>query len=74
VKELDRAVELLPADPIINDHLGDAFWRVGRHREAKFQWQRVLGLKPKPELETQIKTKLKVGLKDAAHAKAANGG
>jgi tetratricopeptide (TPR) repeat protein len=78
VKELDRAVELLPADPIINDHLGDAFWRVGRYREAKFQWQRVLGLNPKPELEVQIKNKLKVGLKDAAQAKAkakaANGG
>lgn len=74
VKELDRAVELLPADPIINDHLGDAFWRVGRHREAKFQWQRVLGLNPKPELEVQIKNKLKAGLKDAIQAKAAGGG
>jgi tetratricopeptide (TPR) repeat protein len=74
VKELDRAVELLPADPIINDHLGDAFWRVGRVREAQFQWNRILGLNPKPELEARVKTKLKVGLKDAAQAKAGNGG
>jgi tetratricopeptide (TPR) repeat protein len=74
VKELDRAVELLPADPIINDHLGDAFWRVGRVREAQFQWNHVLGLNPKPELEARVKTKLKVGLKDAAQAKAGNGG
>ncbi len=73
VKELDRAVELLPADPIINDHLGDAFWRVGRVREAKFQWNRVLGLKLKPELEAQVKRKLKVGLKDTTQTKAGNG-
>jgi tetratricopeptide (TPR) repeat protein len=74
VKELDRAVELLPADPIINDHLGDAFWRVGRIREAQFQWNRVLGLNPEPELKAQVKTKLKVGLKESAQTKAKSGG
>jgi Flp pilus assembly protein TadD len=30
VRELERAVELRPADPTINDHLGDAYWQVGR--------------------------------------------
>ena len=30
VEQLERAVELEPADPDINDHLGDAYWRVGR--------------------------------------------
>ena len=30
-KNLERAVELKPEDPTINDHLGDAYWRVGRY-------------------------------------------
>ena len=29
-KQLERAIELKPEDPTINDHLGDAYWRVGR--------------------------------------------
>ena len=37
VTELERAVKLKPNDPEINDHLGDACWRVGRKR-ATFQW------------------------------------
>ena len=31
---LERAVILQAADPQINDHLGDAYWRVGRKRDA----------------------------------------
>ena len=38
VRELEKAVELKPGDPTINDHLGDAYWKVGRKVEAKFQW------------------------------------
>ena len=46
VGHLERAVELRPEDPVINDHLGDAYWRVGRLREARFQWTRSLSLEP----------------------------
>ncbi|MBW3096974.1 tetratricopeptide repeat protein [Pseudohoeflea sp. DP4N28-3] len=62
VQELERAVELRPADPTINDHLGDAYWRVGRKIEAGFQWNRALIHEPTPELEAEIKAKLKDGL------------
>ncbi|OFW84299.1 MAG: hypothetical protein A2018_07345 [Alphaproteobacteria bacterium GWF2_58_20] len=44
VRYLDEAVALDPADATINDHLGDAYWRMGRHREARFQWLRARGL------------------------------
>ena len=37
VKNLERAVLLDPADATINDHLGDAYWRVGRKLEAQSQ-------------------------------------
>ena len=30
VGHLEKATELMPVDPIINDHLGDAYWAVGR--------------------------------------------
>jgi len=62
VKQLERAVELRAADPTINDHLGDALWRVGRVDEARFQWKRVLTLKPEDELAGQVKVKLEKGL------------
>ena len=46
VKNLERAVELKPEDPTINDHLGDAYWRVGRTLEAHFQWSHAKDLEP----------------------------
>ena len=60
--QLERAVELEPGDPVVNDHLGDAYWRVGREREARFQWQRALTLKPEADVVAQIETKLQRGL------------
>ena len=49
MKHLERAVELKPEDPTINDHLGDAYWRVGRTLEAQFQWAHARDLKPEPD-------------------------
>ena len=60
--ELERAVQIRPEDPIINDHLGDAYWRVGRELEARFQWQRSLSLKPDTKIEFDVRKKLEEGL------------
>lgn len=49
VKILERAAEYLPANAIICDHLGDAYWQVGRKAEAKFQWKHALSLKEDSE-------------------------
>ncbi len=51
-------------DPTINDHLGDAYWRVERVLEARFQWSHARDLKPEPEDLVKIETKLKSGLPD----------
>ncbi|MEJ0059537.1 MAG: hypothetical protein WDM79_08195 [Terricaulis sp.] len=59
---LERAVELEPADALLNDHLGDAYWRVDRRIEARFQWQRALSLQPGPSDQALIETKLENGL------------
>lgn len=58
VASLERAVEMLPEDATINGHLGDAYWAVGRKREAQFQWRRALVLNPEAEEAAKLQTKL----------------
>lgn len=78
IPHLERAVELLPYDATINDHLGDAYWRVGRKLEAKFQWRRAVNYSEddEAELKEEIQQKLVSGLPelDKADVKTANGG
>ncbi|MDC0484100.1 tetratricopeptide repeat protein [bacterium] len=84
VVHMERAAELMATDPIVNDHLGDVYWAVGRKTEARFQWRRALSfaidysgaeaVDPK-----RIQRKLEVGLAEvlaeegAAPLKVADG-
>jgi Flp pilus assembly protein TadD len=58
VEILEQAVSLDAGDAEINDHLGDAYWRVGRRDEARFQWAAVLTLKPDPDVKARAEAKL----------------
>ena len=62
VDQLEHASELDAADPDVNNHLGDAYWRAGRRTEARFQWERVLTLNPSAKLRGEAESKLKGGL------------
>lgn len=66
VPYLEAAVQELPADAVINGHLGDIYWAVGRRLEARFQWERAL--KNTKETDTALRKeyteKLKNGLTD----------
>ena len=62
VEKLEEAVELEAGDPEINNHLGDAYWKVGRRDEAQFQWRRVLTLKPDEKIKASAEAKLASGL------------
>ena len=62
VATLQEAVEKEPGNAEINDHLGDAYWQVGRQREAQWQWTRVLTLDPDAERRAEIERKLVEGL------------
>lgn len=62
VATLEEAVDKEPANAEINDHLGDAYWQVGRKREAGFQWSRVLTLNPDAERKAGVEQKLAGGL------------
>ena len=44
-KLLKRAVELMPDDPIVNDHYGDILWKLDRKIQARYFWSNVLDMK-----------------------------
>ena len=62
---LEQAVALMPYDPTINDHLGDAYWQVGRKMEARFQWKRAKNHTDDPKIIEELQQKLVSGLKAA---------
>jgi Flp pilus assembly protein TadD len=62
VAQLEKAVESAPADATINEHLGDAYWKVGRQSEARFQWQRALNFDVEDTQRTALNTKIAHGL------------
>lgn len=62
VSNLERAAELMAVDPVVNDHLGDAYWAVGRYNEAQFQWKRALSFDPEEDEAERIRRKIEVGL------------
>ena len=72
MRELEKAIELKASDPVINDHLGDAYWRVGRKLEARFQWNHARDLNPEPEDLEKILKKIESGLEDEATPAAAS--
>jgi len=51
---------------VINDHLGDAYWKVGRRTEARFQWRRALYFEPEEDQIGLIESKIERGLSKEA--------
>ena len=43
-KYLKQAIQLMPNDPIINDHYGDILWKLDRKLQARYFWESVLNL------------------------------
>lgn len=68
VRTLQRATELLPADPTINGHLGDAYAAAGRKLEARYQWQRALTLHPDAAEAAHLRLRLEGGIRQSARA------
>ena len=63
---LKRAVELMPQDPIVNDHYGDILWQLDRKIQARYFWQSVLNLdETEDAMKETIKNKLIEGLKNS---------
>ena len=65
-KLLKRAVQMMPDDPIVNDHYGDILWKLDRKIQARYFWSMVLEMQDVEEgLLDQIKTKLVNGLQNS---------
>ncbi len=65
-KFLKRAVELMPYDPIVNDHYGDILWKLNRKIQARYFWTNVLKMKDtEKELIEKINIKMIEGLKSS---------
>ena len=63
---LKRAVELMPEDPIVNDHYGDVLWKLDRKMQARYFWKNVLNLdETEDKMKKTIKNKLIEGLKNS---------
>ena len=62
-KYLQRAVELKPLDPIINDHYADTLWMLSKNIQARYFWRYVLSLDNIEEsLKDNIDKKLIFGI------------
>jgi len=62
-KYLQRAVEILPLDPIINDHYADTLWMLNKDIQARYFWNHVLNLSTtKQELKDTLSKKIIFGI------------
>lgn len=59
---LEQAVEHLPNDSTLVDHLGDAYWQDGRHDEARYQWKHAEDLSQDAAFRTVMQQKLQNGI------------
>ncbi len=65
-KLLKRAVELMPDDPIVNDHYGDILWKLDRKIQARYFWGNVLEMDDaEAEMIENINIKIIEGLKNS---------
>ena len=63
-KYLQLAVQLMPSDPIINDHFGDCLWMTGNKLQARYYWNYVSKLENATEDQKEkIKKKIFEGPK-----------
>ncbi len=63
---MKRAVELMPDDPIVNDHYGDILWKLNRKIQARYFWTNVLGMEnAEKDMIKRINDKIVQGLKNS---------
>jgi len=63
---LKRAVEMMPDDPIVNDHYGDILWKLNRKIQARYFWSSVLKMDDaEKEMIEKINIKMIEGLENS---------
>ena len=62
-KFLLKALELMPNDPIVNDHYGDILWMLNRKIQARYFWNNALKQEDtEKEMKKKIEEKLLNGI------------
>ena len=63
-KLLKKAIQIMPDDPIVNDHYGDILWHLDRKMEAQYYWKSVLSFDDaEDEMKDKVYIKILKGLK-----------
>jgi tetratricopeptide (TPR) repeat protein len=68
VETLERAVATDPLEPTLSEHLGDAYWTVGRHVDARYAW-RAARLQAEGRAADRLIDKIDIGLKPTTAAR-----
>ncbi|MFH1157364.1 MAG: hypothetical protein V1721_00525 [Pseudomonadota bacterium] len=71
---LEQAVWLIPNDSTLLDHLGDAYWQVGRRNEARYQWRHAGDLSQDPSFKTLVQQKFRYGITVPSQIARTDGG
>ena len=62
-KYLQKAVEIMPLDPVVNDHYADVLWMLNKNLQARYFWKHVLNLdETEEELRDKVKKKIIFGI------------
>ena len=65
-KLMREALQIMPLDPIVNDHYGDILWKLGRKIQANYFWNYVLSLDDADEdIKKKINIKIIEGLNNS---------
>ena len=63
---LRKAIQLMPKDPIVNDHYGDVLWKLNRKIQAQYYWQSALKSdESENDMKANISKKLLLGLNES---------
>ncbi len=63
---LRKAIQLMPKDPVVNDHYGDVLWKLNRKIQAKYYWTSAYNSKNiESEMKVKISKKLLNGLDES---------
>ena len=64
-KFLRKAIQIMPTDPIVNDHYGDVLWKLNRKIQARYYWKSAISSKDlEDEMKKNISIKLINGLQE----------
>ncbi len=62
---LRKAIQIMPEDPVVNDHYGDVLWKLNRKVQAKYYWESALNSEDSEnEMKINISKKLLQGLNE----------